>query len=165
MHTHSARQPLDVSRLEKRYTLGDKSPVNAGAEQRGEAPHYVLSHKNQVFQKKQDVAEACGSQAHRRAIGRGRKGNCDAGAVHDSDIRDGRKVDLLRCLADHSNTRTQSRLPSWFAPGVEKTCEPLLTNGEPVIAVKVPLLGSYQRAVTGPENLAKFTVRAFPAGP
>ena len=66
--------------------------------------------------------------------------------------------------ADHCRTSTQSDCPSLFVPGVEKTCEPLLANGEPVIDVYVPLLGSYQRAVTGPENFAKFTVNALPAG-
>jgi hypothetical protein len=72
--------------------------------------------------------------------------------------------DVGRGEAGHCRTRTQSDCPSLFKPGVEKTCEPLLANGEPAIAVYVPVLGSYHRAVTGPVNFARLTVKALPAG-
>src|SRR5260370_41582883 len=63
-HTHTSRHGLDVPRRGKCYIPRDKSPVNAGAEQRARCvPLYSLA-QGQVFKKKQDVAEACGSRNH-----------------------------------------------------------------------------------------------------
>ena len=67
-------------------------------------------------------------------------------------------------VPDVSNNKIQSGAPSWLAPGVDKLCVPEFENGDPAIVENVPLDGSYHRARTEPENLARFTVRVVLAG-
>src|SRR5215468_4197928 len=63
-----------------------------------------------------------------------------------------------------SSTSTQSPSPSLlFAEGV-KFRVPLLVSGEPGMAAKVPLLGSYQDAYTGAESFDMSTVMVRTVG-
>ena len=56
------------------------------------------------------------------------------------------------------STSTQSCVPSACAMlGVVKLWEPLLANGEPLIALELPVVGSYQEAVIGFEKFAMLT--------
>ena len=65
----------------------------------------------------------------------------------------------MKGLYAYWSTRTQSFVPSeCAAPGVGKLCEPLWANGEPGIVVEVPVVGSYQEAVMGFENIPIFTL-------
>ena len=70
---------------------------------------------------------------------------------------------IVDCAEAWSN-RTQSGLPSALLPGVAKLCVPVLAKGEPLIAVNVPALGSYHRAVTAPAKVVIATVSVEAAG-
>lgn len=60
---------------------------------------------------------------------------------------------------------TQSFIPSLCAVlGVVKLCVPLLAKGEPLITVEVPVVGSYQEAVTGFVNIPRSTNRIVETG-
>ncbi len=48
--------------------------------------------------------------------------------------------------------------PSALVPGVVKSREPEFANGEPVMVTKLPLAGSYQRAVVEPAMALMVTV-------
>jgi len=48
--------------------------------------------------------------------------------------------------------------------GVVKLWEPLLANGEPLIAVELPVVGSYQKAVMGFEKFAILTESVVETG-
>src|SRR2546428_6567674 len=61
-------------------------------------------------------------------------------------------------VSSTSSTSTQSPNPSACAPGGVKARKPTLGSGEPGISAKVPVVGSYQRAVMGPLNRAMLTV-------
>ena len=65
-HTHTSRHGLDVPRRGKCYIPKDKSTVNSAEEQRARGVPLCSLAQGQVFQKKQDVAEACGSRTHPR---------------------------------------------------------------------------------------------------
>jgi len=67
-------------------------------------------------------------------------------------------------FGETSKTSTQSFSPSLFVPWGVNSSLPEFENGEPAIVLNIPLLGSYQAAVTGWLNFAKLTVRALPAG-
>ena len=49
-------------------------------------------------------------------------------------------------------SKTQSGSPALLFPGVVKLWLPLFGNGEPEMFVNVSAVGSYHRAVTGPQN-------------
>src|SRR5579864_3013594 len=55
------------------------------------------------------------------------------------------------------SSSTQSASPAALLPGVVNCRVPVLVNGEPLIDVYVPLVGSYHSAVTAPLSCAMFT--------
>ena len=57
-----------------------------------------------------------------------------------------------------SSTSTQSPSPAPLLPGGVKVRVPVLASGEPAIAVKVPLLGSYHDAYAGAASVDMSTV-------
>ena len=65
---------------------------------------------------------------------------------------------------DASRTSIQSSAPSAFAPGVTTEILPLFANGLPSIALNVPFVGSYQRAVTEPAKPLSDTVSVADPG-
>ena len=57
-----------------------------------------------------------------------------------------------------SSNSTQSSSPAPLVPGVENCREDVFGNGDPMALLKVPLVGSYHRAVEEPEILVRSTV-------
>ena len=65
---------------------------------------------------------------------------------------------------DAVRINTQSASPALLGPGEVKVIVPVLENGPPFNALDVPAVGSYQRASTGPDKLARSTEMVVAVG-